>query len=112
RPISASLIRHLHGFFRETRPTWDEWMAGIQFLTQTGKMCDDKRQEFILVSDTLGVSMLVDFINYAKHAKATESTVMGPFFVVAAPEVPLGDSIAKPGTAGKPCVVTGSVASA
>lgn len=112
KEVMTSLIRHLHGFVRETRPTWDEWMAGIQFLTQTGKMCDDKRQEFILASDTLGVSMLVDFINYGKHAKATESTVMGPFFVEGAPEVPLGGSIARRGTAGRTCVVTGSVKSA
>ncbi len=112
KEVMTSLIRHLHGFVRETRPTWDEWMAGIQFLTQTGKMCDDKRQEFILASDTLGVSMLVDFINYGKHAKATESTVMGPFFVEGAPDVPLGGSIARRGTAGRTCVVTGSVKSA
>ncbi len=112
KEVMTSLIRHLHGFVRETRPTWDEWMAGIQFLTQTGKMCDDKRQEFILASDTLGVSMLVDFINYGKHAKATESTVMGPFFVEGAPDVPLGGSIARPGTAGRTCIVTGSVKSA
>ena len=109
REIMTSLIRHLHGFVRETRPTWDEWMAGIQFLTRTGQMCDDKRQEFILASDTLGVSMLVDFLNYGKHANATESTVMGPFFVQGAPEVPLGGSIAAKGTPGKPCVVAGSV---
>jgi protocatechuate 3,4-dioxygenase beta subunit len=111
REIVTSFVKHLHAFVAETRPTIDEWAAGIRFLTETGKMCDDKRQEFILLSDTLGVSMLVDFINYGKHASATESTVLGPFFVEGAPELPLGASIVKPGTPGKPCVVTGRVTS-
>jgi len=90
RKIMQSLVKHLHAFVREVRPTQEEWFRGIQFLTQTGHMCDDKRQEFILMSDTLGVSMLVDFINYGKVGNATESTVLGPFFVAGAPELPLG----------------------
>jgi len=81
RQVMRSLVKHLHAFVREARPTQEEWFQGIQFLTQTGHLCDDKRQEFILMSDTLGVSMLVDFINYGKAGKATESTVLGPFFV-------------------------------
>ncbi|MGH8746776.1 MAG: dioxygenase, partial [Burkholderiales bacterium] len=71
--------------------------------------CDDKRQEYILMSDTLGVSMLVDFINYGHVGNATESTVLGPFFVEGAPEMPLGANIARPATPGEPCKVTGSV---
>jgi hydroxyquinol 1,2-dioxygenase len=104
-----SLVKHLHAFVREVRPTREEWFQGIQFLTRTGHMCDDKRQEFILMSDTLGVSMLVDFINYGKmkqgKASTTESTVLGPFFVAHAPELPLGASIAQAGTPGEPCDV-------
>jgi hydroxyquinol 1,2-dioxygenase len=113
RQIMQSLVKHLHAFVREVRPTQEEWFQGIQFLTKTGHMCDDRRQEFILMSDTLGVSMLVDFINYGKVKKgkmrATESTVLGPFFVEGAPEMPLGANIAQPGTPGEPCLVTGTV---
>lgn len=111
REIMTSFITHVHGFVREVRPTWEEWLAGIQFLTAVGQKCDDKRQEFILLSDTLGVSMLVDFINYGKVAQATESTVLGPFYVEHAPELPLGSTIARHASDGDPCVVTGSVCS-
>jgi hydroxyquinol 1,2-dioxygenase len=109
REVMTSLVKHLHAFVREVRPTHEEWFAGIKFLTDTGHWCDDKRQEFILMSDTLGVSMLVDFINYGKAGGATESTVLGPFYVEGPPELPPGANIAKPGTPGDPCVVTGSV---
>ena len=109
KELLTSLIRHLHGFVAEVRPTPEEWMAGIKLLIETGKWCDDKRNEFILMSDTLGVSMLVDFLNYGKAEGCTESTVLGPFFVEGAPELPLGADIAKVGTSGEPCVVTGSV---
>jgi hydroxyquinol 1,2-dioxygenase len=109
REVMTSLVKHLHAFVREVRPTPEEWFTGIKFLTDTGHWCDDKRQEFILMSDTLGVSMLVDFINYGKTANATESTVLGPFFVEGAPEMPLGANIARPGTPGEPCEVSGSV---
>jgi len=109
KQVMTSMVKHLHAFVREVRPTQAEWFEGIRFLTNTGHMCDDKRQEFILMSDTLGVSMLVDFINYGKLGQATESTVLGPFFVEGAPEMPLGASIARPGTAGEPCVVSGTV---
>ena len=88
KEVMGALVRHLHAFVREVRPTQEEWAAGIEFLTRTGQKCDDKRQEFILLSDTLGVSMLVDFLNYGKHASATESTVTGPFYVEGAPELP------------------------
>jgi hydroxyquinol 1,2-dioxygenase len=109
RKVVQSLVKHLHAFVREVRPTQAEWFQGIQFLTATGHLCDDKRQEFILMSDTLGVSMLVDFINYGKAGKTTESTVLGPFFVEGAPEMPLGANIAKPGTPGEPCAVNCTV---
>src|SRR5690606_31223198 len=81
RQISAALVRHLHAFVREVRPTPGEWAAGIDFLTATGQKCDDKRQEFILLSDTLGVSTLVDSINNPVSGDVTETTVFGPFYV-------------------------------
>ena len=109
KQVMASMVKHLHAFVREVRPTQAEWFEGIRFLTETGHWCDDKRQEFILMSDTLGVSMLVDFLNYGKVGNATESTVLGPFFVEGAPELEHGASIVKPGTPGEPCVVRGHV---
>ena len=109
KEVMTSFVKHMHAFVREVKPTQDEWFQGIQFLTETGHWCKDGRQEFILMSDTLGVSMLVDFLNYGKAEGATESTVLGPFFVEGAPELPLGGSIAKPGTPGEPCAVTGTV---
>jgi len=70
----------MHDFIRETSITTEEWMTALLFLTETGKMCSDIRQEFILLSDTLGVSALVDSLNHAKPPGATEATVLGPFF--------------------------------
>ena len=93
KEVSEALVRHLHAFVREVRPTQTEWEYGIDFLTRTGHMCDDKRQEFILLSDTLGVSMLVDAINHPVPEGATETTVLGPFFVQAAPEKDSGADI-------------------
>ena len=110
RQIMISLIKHLHGFVHEVRPTSEEWLAGIQFLTAVGQKCDDKRQEFILLSDSLGVSMLVDLINHGKVGNATESDLLGPAWVEAAPELPLGSNVAKHPSEGEPCVITGSVA--
>jgi hydroxyquinol 1,2-dioxygenase len=110
--VAQSLVKHLHAFVKEVRPTPEEWFQGIEFLTKTGHMCDGKRQEFILMSDTLGVSMLVDFLNYGKakgRLAATESTVLGPFFVEGAPEMPLGADIRRPGTPGEPCAVSGTI---
>lgn len=109
KKVMTSLISHLHDFVREVEPTPDEWMKGIQFLTDTGHWCSGKRQEYILMSDTLGVSMLVDWINYAAQKGATESTVLGPFHRAKAPKVKLGGSLCKPGTPGKPCLVRGTV---
>ena len=95
---------------REVEPTIEEWEAGIRFLTETGQMCTDTRQEFILLSDTLGVSMLVDAINHRLPEGATETTVLGPFFVADAPELPLGADISG-GMTGQPLYVEGSVRS-
>ncbi|HZJ91669.1 MAG TPA: dioxygenase, partial [Thiopseudomonas sp.] len=75
REVMASLIKHLHGFVKDVELTQDEWEAAIDFLTRTGQLSDDKRQEFILLSDTLGVSMLVDAIQHRRPEAATENTV-------------------------------------
>jgi hydroxyquinol 1,2-dioxygenase len=93
RRVMASLVTHLHDFIRDVEPSFAEWEAAIKFLTRTGQMCDDKRQEFILLSDTLGASMLVDAINHRLPAGATETTVLGPFFVQNAPVFPNGADI-------------------
>jgi hydroxyquinol 1,2-dioxygenase len=108
KQIMTSLIKHLHAFAREVELTEAEWFAGIQFLTATGQKCDDKRQEYILLSDTLGVSMLVDAINHRKPGGATESTVLGPFYVPGAPDMPSGSNIAQ-GVAGEPTYFSGRV---
>jgi maleylacetate reductase len=108
REVIQSLVRHLHAFAREVRLTESEWQQGIDFLTRAGHITDDRRQEFILLSDVLGLSMLTVAINAPASAGATESTVVGPFFTDDAPEVPLGGDIA--GAAkGRPCYVSGTV---
>lgn len=109
REIFAALIRHVHAFVREVRPTEDEWAATIDFLTRTGQTCDDKRQEFILLSDILGVSMLVDAINHQKPAGATLSSVLGPFHRDGAPLRPAWANIAGGGIGGDSLVVDGRV---
>jgi catechol 1,2-dioxygenase len=93
RELLASLIRHLHEFAAEQRLTEPEWMTGIRFLTEVGQMCTDQRQEFILLSDTLGLSMLVDLVNHGAGSSATESTVLGPFYVEGSPWRSNGDAI-------------------
>jgi hydroxyquinol 1,2-dioxygenase len=108
RQIMTSLIRHLHAFVRETELTEAEWFEGIRFLTATGQKCDDKRQEFILLSDTLGVSMLIDAINHRKTGGATETTVLGPFYVPGARDLPAWANIAE-GVEGVPVYVSGRV---
>lgn len=108
KEIVGSLTRHLHAFAREVRLTQEEWTAGIEFLTRVGHMTDDKRQEFILLSDVLGLSMLTVGINAPDSPEATPSTVFGPFFVEGAPQIELGGDIAF-GAKGNPCWVTGSV---
>ena len=110
RELLNSLVRHLHAFVRETEPTVAEWERAIEFLTATGQKCDDERQEFILLSDVLGISMLVETINNRKTGGATESTVLGPFHMTESPPRELGDCIDSVGT-GTPCVVRGRVLS-
>ena len=108
REIMQSLVRHLHAFARDVRLTESEWEQGIGFLTRAGHITDDRRQEFILLSDVLGLSMLTVAINAPASAGATESTVVGPFFVAGSPEVPLGGDITG-GARGRPCYVSGTV---
>ena len=108
RQVMTALVRHLHGFVREVEPTGDEWFAAIDFLTRTGKLCTDKRQEFILLSDVLGVSILVDAINHRGASGATASTLEGPFHIHGAPERDAGASMAD-GAPGTPCFVVGTV---
>ena len=106
--VVTSLVKHLHGFVKEVEPTNAEWMQGIRFLTKTGHMCTDWRQEFILLSDVLGVSMLVETINNRKPSGATETTVLGPFYISDAPRYPSGANICLDGK-GEPLVVRGRV---
>ena len=106
--IMEVVIRHLHAAVKEIEPTQAEWMQAIQFLTKTGHMCDDWRQEFILLSDVLGVSMLVDAINNRKPGGATETTVLGPFHLGDVPVLANGADICLDGK-GEPLVVHGKV---
>jgi hydroxyquinol 1,2-dioxygenase len=108
RELMQELTRHLHAFVREVRLTEPEWQAAIEFLTATGHITDDRRQEFILLSDVLGVSMQTVTVNNEAYGDATEATVFGPFFVEDAPEIPLGGDIAG-GAPGTPCWVEGTV---
>jgi hydroxyquinol 1,2-dioxygenase len=106
--VMTSLVRHLHAFARDVRLTEAEWARGIEFLTAAGHITDDKRQEFILLSDVLGLSMQTIAINNEAYGDATEATVFGPFFVENSPEIPLGGDLSA-GAPGEPCWVTGSV---
>jgi hydroxyquinol 1,2-dioxygenase len=108
RTLVTALTRHLHAFAREVRLTEAEWQAGIEFLTAAGHITDDKRQEFILLSDVLGLSMQTITINHAVAGEVTESTVLGPFFVAGSPEIAPGGDIAA-GASGEPCWVEGTV---
>lgn len=106
--VMACLVKHLHAFAKEIQLTQEEWNYGIDFLTKTGKMCTDSRQEFILLSDTLGFSMLVDAINNRRPSSATENTVFGPFHVKGAPVRDMGDSVNLDGK-GENCLYEGRV---
>jgi protocatechuate 3,4-dioxygenase beta subunit len=106
-----SLVKHLHAFVKETKPTLDEWMYGINFLTRTGHLSTDWRQEFILLSDALGISMLVETLNNDKMSGETESTVLGPFYIPNAPHYPNGANICLDGK-GEPVLVQGKVTNA
>jgi len=110
KQVMTSLIIHLHTFIREVELSQEEWALGIQFFTRAGQICDEKRQEFILLSDITGTSMLVDAINHRLSEGATESTVFGPFYREGAPELPMGATISQDGR-GEPAVVTVQVRS-
>jgi hydroxyquinol 1,2-dioxygenase len=110
RELMQALTRHLHAFVSEVELTEDEWFAAIDFLTRTGHMCDDRRQEFVLASDVMGLSMLTIGINHRNPNGATESTVFGPFFVEGSPAFENGDDLAN-GAPGTPCYVSGTVRS-
>ncbi|MET9833305.1 intradiol ring-cleavage dioxygenase [Streptomyces sp. NPDC006385] len=110
RELLTGLVRHLHAFARETRLTREEWERAIGFLTSTGQACTDTRQEFILLSDVLGLSTLVETINDRHGPGATESTVLGPFHMTESPARALGATIDLVG-GGEPCVVSGRVLS-
>lgn len=108
RQIMQALTRHVHAFVREVRLTDEEWAAGIDFLTAVGHVTDDRRQEFILLSDVLGVSMQTVTVNNEAAGETTEATVLGPFFTEDSPEIPLAGDLAL-GAQGQPCWVEGSV---
>ena len=93
RELTSALIRHLHDFASEVKLTEEEWMTAIQFLTATGQTCTESRQEFILLSDILGVSSLVDRMNYRGLAGSTENTLLGPFYQLGSPKRANGDSL-------------------
>src|ERR1700726_2939844 len=109
RQIMLGLVKHLHAFVKEVELTEAEWFQAIGILTEAGRMCSDKRQEFILFSDTLGVSMVVDLLSHRKPDGATESTVFGPFHRLGAPELPAGGNIAHLDKTGTPSLVGGRV---
>jgi protocatechuate 3,4-dioxygenase beta subunit len=107
--VLRAAVRHLHAFVVETGLTRDEWIAGIQFLTDTGKKCVDSRQEFILLSDTLGVSMLVEIVNQGATDKATDATVLGPFYVADSPSMEMGAFIGGDDDDVTPLMLNGTV---
>jgi protocatechuate 3,4-dioxygenase beta subunit len=108
KEIMSSLVAHLHAFIQEVNLTEAEWLAGIQFLTAVGQKCDEKRQEFILLSDTLGATTMKDFVNNRKPAGATEYTILGPFYRSDAPEFSRSSNLAE-GIRGEPVIMRGRV---
>ena len=108
RAVIDTLVRHLHAAVKEIEPSHEEWLAAIRFLTATGHKCDDWRQEFILLSDVLGVSMLVDAVNSRRPTGASQNTVLGPFYIADAPELEMGADICLDGK-GEPMFVHGRV---
>ena len=109
--VMSSLVTHLHDFVRDVQLTDAEWLTAIQFLTDVGQTCTEKRQEFILLSDTLGVSVLVVTLNHPTHGESTDSTVLGPFYWEGAPQLPLGSNLGE-GVKGEPTFYSGRVLSA
>jgi hypothetical protein len=110
REVLDSLVRHLHAFVRDVRLTEDEWQTAIDLLTRTGHITTGERQEFILLSDVLGLSMLTVGVNHPAQGEVTESTVVGPFFVEGSPRIELGGDVAQ-GASGEPAYVEGVVRS-
>ena len=110
REVMQSLVRHAHAFVRDVRLTEAEWEQAVAFLTRCGHLTDERRQEFILLSDVLGLSMLTIAVNEPADPAATEATVLGPFFVEGAPEIGYGGDVAS-GASGQPCWVQGTVRS-
>lgn len=108
KEIMTALVRHLHAFAKDVHLTQEEWETAVDFLTKTGQICSDERQEYILLSDVLGFSMLVDAINNRRPVGATENTVFGPFHVAGAPERSMGDTISLDGK-GESCLYEGRV---
>jgi len=108
KQVMTSLITHLHDFVRDVKLTEAEWIGAIQFLTDTGKTVTDKRQEFILLSDTLGVSILVITLNHPASGGTTDSTVLGPYYWEGAPDMPQGANLAV-GVKGEPTYYSGRV---
>ena len=106
--VVGAITRHLHAAVKEIEPSQEEWFQAIQFLTETGHKSDDWRQEFILLSDIFGVSMLVDAINNRKPSGASESTVLGPFHIPDVPELPMGANICLDGK-GHPMLIKGRI---
>lgn len=110
REVMIAFVQHLHAFALEVKLTEEEWMAGIQFLTKTGQITDDVRQEFILLSDTLGLSSLVDMLNHESDLQeVTESTILGPFYVPDSPIREFGESMVEFDDHGEPAVLRGKV---
>jgi hydroxyquinol 1,2-dioxygenase len=106
--VMTALVRHLHDFAREVRLTEAEWMAAVQWLTRTGRISNEKREEFILASDVLGLSMLVVQMNHRLDEKATPATVLGPFHIEGSPEFAFGGDMSD-GVPGTPLYVHGTV---
>jgi hydroxyquinol 1,2-dioxygenase len=108
RELTTKLVSHLHAYIKDVKPSFEEWMRAIQFLTSVGKFCTDSRQEFILLSDVLGVSMLVDTVNQGVVEGSTETTIIGPVYVDNPPEAPNGADLAA-GMPGQPLFAEGRV---
>jgi len=112
KQLMTSLVKHLHAFARDVELTEEEWFEAIRFLTAVGQKCDDKRQEFILLSDVLGLSMMVVALNHKTAPGATEATVLGPFFTHGAPELEYGADLTQNATVkGEPTWVSGRILS-
>jgi catechol 1,2-dioxygenase len=108
KQVLEAFTRHMFAFINEVKPTEDEWMTGIQFLTDVGQICDDARQEFILFSDTFGITMLVDHHNHQAQEGITDTSVLGPFYRPGAPSYENGESISQDDV-GEPVVIDGRI---